>query len=382
MNGSAGVGAEEPLLEPSTWRDVAGYLEGFREGGPPIWSRIHPADEMYAYERSMPYRTREAAAIGYFATGHQIYRAVREIVEWRFGTFEGVRAFLDFASGYGRSTRFLARALSPDRITVAEIDPDAVRFQQEAFGVRGLVSSAEPERLLLERPYDVIFASSFFSHLPESSFAPWLERLRSGLAPGGLLIFSVHGMRLLPEEEADAAAGIIFRAVSETERLDAAQYGTSFVTDAFVRAAVRSAGAAGDRLLEFPRGLGGYQDLFVLAAPPLPPQAPELHLSRYPLGACDRAEIGEGVVWVAGWAEGDAGERPPDVRLFVRNSVAAHSPGTAGAGGGSKRLWSFRVPLSEIDPDDVVRVEAESERGLARILVIGTTRPYLPASPL
>ena len=189
-------------------------------------------------------------------------------------------------------------------------------------------------------------------------------------------------MRLLPEEEADAAAGIIFRAVSETERLDAAQYGTSFVTDAFVRAAVRSAGAAGDRLLEFPRGLGGYQDLFVLAAPPLPPQASELHLSRYPLGACDRAEIGEGVVWVAGWAEGDAGERPPDVRLFVRNTVAAHSPGTAGAGGGSRRPWSFRVPLSEIDPDDVVRVEAESDRGLSRILVIGTTRPYLPASPL
>ena len=318
--------------------------------------------------------------MGYFATGHQIFRAVREIVEWRFGSFEGVRAFLDFASGYGRSTRFLVRALHPDRITVAEIDPDAVRFQREAFGVNGLVSSPQPEGLRLEGPYDVIFASSFFSHLPESSFEPWLRRLRSALAPEGLLIFSVHGMRLLPEEEADAAAGILFRPVSETERLDAAQYGTSFVTDAFVRAAVRRAGAPEDRLLEFPRGLGGYQDLFVLAAPP--PPARELRLSRYPLGACDRADIGDGVVSVAGWAEGDAGERQPDVRLVVRNTVAMHSPGAAAAGAGSRRLWSFDVPLSAIDPDDVVRVEAVSERGLPRILVIGTTRPYLPAPPL
>jgi SAM-dependent methyltransferase len=378
---SSATGAEAPLLEPDAWRDVAGYLEGFREGGSPIWSSIHPSDEMYAYELSMPYRTREAAAIGYFATGHQIFRTMREIVEWRFGGFGGVRAFLDFASGYGRSTRFLVRALDPNRITAAEIDPAAVRFQQEAFGVRGLVSSAEPEGLRLETYYDVIFASSFFSHLPQSSFEPWLRRLRSGLAPGGLLIFSVHGMRLLPEEEADAAAGIVFRAVSETDRLDSRQYGTSFVTDAFVRAAAGRAGQADDRLLEFPRGLGGYQDLFVLAASPQTP-GPELRVSRYPLGACDRADVGDGGVRMEGWAEGDRGERPPDVRLFVGNDVAAHSPGAPGGAAGSRRPWSFRVPLSAVDPDVVVRVEAESERGLARILVIGTTRPYLPAPPL
>ncbi len=189
-------------------------------------------------------------------------------------------------------------------------------------------------------------------------------------------------MRLLPAEEADAAAGIVFRAVSETERLDGAEYGTSFVTTGSCAPPSGARAPPEDRLLEFPRGLGGFQDLYVLAAPPLPPQAPELRLSRFPLGACDRADIAEDVVSVAGWAEGDPGERPPDVRLFVRNTVAAHSPGTAGAGAGSWRLWSFRVPLSAIAPDDVVRVEAESARGLSRILVIGTTRPYLPASPL
>ena len=83
---------------------------------------------MYRFELAAPHRTAEAATLLYFATGRQIFDAVQGVVAWRFGGFGAVRSLFDFASGYGRSTRFLVEALPPGKITVAEIDPGAVRF--------------------------------------------------------------------------------------------------------------------------------------------------------------------------------------------------------------------------------------------------------------
>ena len=143
------------ILQPCAWKDVAAFVGRLGEEGGPLLTEVHPSDEMYLYERSIPYRSREAAAIGYFATGRQIFRTLREIVAWRFGGFDRVGAFLDFASGYGRVTRFLVRAMDPARISVAEVDAAAVRFQERTFGVRGVVSQADPERLPLEQSFDM-----------------------------------------------------------------------------------------------------------------------------------------------------------------------------------------------------------------------------------
>ena len=203
-------------------------------------ARIHPADEMYRFELAAPHRTAEAATLLYFATGRQIFEAVEGVVAWRFGGFAGVRSLFDFASGYGRSTRFLVEALAPEKITVAEIDPGAVRFQEEEFGVRGVAAGAAPLSLALAETFDAVVASSFFSHLPAGRFEAWMERLYALVAPGGALIFSVHGMELLPAGEPAPPSGIAFRPVSETVRLEGAEYGTSYVTPEFVRGAAAS----------------------------------------------------------------------------------------------------------------------------------------------
>jgi SAM-dependent methyltransferase len=369
----------ERILQPFASKDVAAFVGRLGEEGGPLLTDLHASDEMYLYERSIPYRSPEAAAIGYFATGRQIFRTIREIVEWRFGEFHRVGAFLDFASGYGRVTRFLVRAMAPQRIVVAEVDAAAVRFQEKTFGVRGVVSHTEPERLRLERSFDMVFAASFFSHLPERSFAPWLSRLRTAVKPGGLLAFSVHGMELLPLEAADRGSGIVFSPVSETERLDAQEYGTSYVTEEFVRRAAGGAGGPGDRLFRFPLGLCGLQDLYVLQRAPIGSgSAPSV--SRCPLGTCDVFRIDDGLVTAGGWVEGDSGEGPPEVRLMLREQVEARLVGETPAAG-ARRRWTFSFPVSAVDPDEVVRIEAWSPRGASSILAMGSMRPYLPAAP-
>jgi hypothetical protein len=38
-----------------------------------------------------------------------------------------------------------------------------------------------------------VFALSFFSHMPDATFAAWLERLLSAVKRGGILVFTTRG---------------------------------------------------------------------------------------------------------------------------------------------------------------------------------------------
>ena len=53
------------------------------------------------------------------------------MLRWRFGSLERVGKILDFASGYGRVTRFLVRDVPPELVWVADVYADGVRFQEE-----------------------------------------------------------------------------------------------------------------------------------------------------------------------------------------------------------------------------------------------------------
>jgi len=385
---------EPPPIDPLRSRVVADYIAALiaRQPSPvPLVTAIHPADEMYLYELSLGGRGPDAAAVSYFATGDAVCRTVEDAVRWRFGGPDRAPIrLLDFASGHGRTTRFLVRRLPADDITIAEIEPTAVRFQQAAFGVHGVVSTTDPDHLVLgpeagvgveaAGTFDVVLACSFFSHLPAGRFEPWLARLYGLLSPGGMLMFSVHGMHLLPEADSDERAGIVFRAASESRRLDVDEYGTSYVSQAFVAAAANAVAGHCAVLLAFPHGLCGFQDLYVLLRPPLPSTV-DLQLPRFPLGALEKSEISGGRVLLEGWAEGEEGdEAPPEIRLLFGNTVVevlADEPESR-----TRRPWRFDFPVEVPGPgpDELVRVEAVSARGLVRILVMGTLRPYLPAA--
>ncbi len=366
--------ASETPFDPCDSEEAAECIRQIAGAGAPLATLIHPADEMFRFDLAVPRRNRETASVFYFATGAAIFRTVSEIAAWRFGGLEGVRSLLDFASGYGRATRFIVRAIPPSRVTAAEIDPAAVRFQEETFGVNGCVSGHDPVDLALEGPFDFILAVSLFSHLPPESFERWLARLYGLVGEGGALAFSTHGP-LLPDAEAMPASGIAFRPVSETTRLDGAEYGTSWVSEDFVRRAAERVSRGRAALSAHPLGLGGHQDLYVMSKPPQRTDAP-LRLARDPLGALELATIENGVVAARGWASGDRNERPPDVRLLFGAEVRSVSPGRGGPG--ERRDWSFEFPLSAPGPDRIVRIEAESEQGATRLLVAETLRPYLP----
>jgi SAM-dependent methyltransferase len=367
-----------PLRDPCRESDlVASHVKGLIGAGEAPETRIHPADEMYSYGLHSLRGSAEAAALLYFSKGNQIAWTAAELARWRFGSESEVHSALDFAAGYGRSTRFLSRRLRPGALRAAEIDAEAVRFQRDTLGIEAFQSPREASRFEPGRSFDFILAASFFSHLPSSRFGEWLSRLYGLLEPGGVLLFSTHGPPLLSDTRADWSKGIVFQSESETRRLDSTEYGTSYVTESFVRETARRECGREAPLHSFAGGLCASQDLYVLLRPPVP-QIPPPAVSRFPSGELDRFEIGNERVLVAGWSEAGDGEPSPAVTLFVGSSALARSPS---GGPGRRGRWNFEFSRSDTPPDAVVRIEGESSRGLVNILAMGTLRPHLRPPP-
>jgi hypothetical protein len=60
------------------------------------------------------------------------------------------------------------------------------------FGARPLYSHEEPDQVVFDETYDLIWAGSFFTHLDERRFIGFLSVCESALEDDGLFIFTVH----------------------------------------------------------------------------------------------------------------------------------------------------------------------------------------------
>lgn len=333
---------------------------------------IHPSDEMLGFNLEAQQGGLAAASVLYLNQGFQIFDVVREAARGHFGSLAAVPTFLDFASGWGRMTRHLVRELPADRVFASEIDAAALRFQSETFGVGAVASASDPTGFAPGREFSFIFAASFFSHLPKASFERWAERLLACLAPGGLLLFSVHGTELAGG--AVGEDGVYFLPESETRRLDGAEYGTSYVSERFVRAALAAASGGAATVAAFPRGLCAHQDLYAVARPGAAGRARSpLTLASLPAGGLDHfSRSRHGTLLFAGWVvAGSADAGAPQVELLCNGRIVESLDPCL--------RWRFEHSESNFEPDDVILIRAVS-RERQNVLAIGTLKTHPPAA--
>lgn len=284
---------------------------------------IDDDDEMLRvlYERAG--RDRQRARLMYLESGIDLWLTLRRVVEWRFGEAGRVGKLLDFASGYGRVTRFLVRDVPPARVWVSDIAAAGVEFQRRQFGVHSFVSASRPEELACDERFDCILVSSLFTHLPEATFLPWLRRLWELLTPGGVLAFSVHDASVLPDDRRLPPGGLLFEPSSESASLAGSEYGSTWVSEGFVREALRAL-APDSSALRIPKALANYQDLYVVAP------EPQADFSRLLLAGGIEAFV-EYSDWmppdrlvVQGWvADRVSGRLPVEVRGLLDGEVVA-----------------------------------------------------------
>lgn len=176
---------------------------------------------------------RERAVKEYFTRGRYSAELIKtmvthvqkvyEVARWEWAP----RRVLDFASGYGCTARHMRHAFPDSLIATCDVHLDAVNFNKDVLGVESYISSPVPEQLKLP-PQDVIVAHSFFSHMPETTWARWLKALSDALAPRGVLIFTAHGFTLDKRDYPGMNVkgnGFGFIAQSEQVDLDRAEYG-------------------------------------------------------------------------------------------------------------------------------------------------------------
>jgi SAM-dependent methyltransferase len=214
-------------------------------------------------------RNIDSAFVEYYQSGLHMLDVVDAIVAHRFGSYANVGSVLDFAGGFGRMTRFLVGKHEPVRVWVSDIKSSAVEFQQAQFGVRGFVSTLEPEELIVSEQFDLIFVASLFSHLPEATFGRWVRRLWDMLTPSGLLVFSANDTELLPE----LLRRPIYYKTSSEEMIardddgspDGSQYGSTYVNEQFVGDIIGRLDPRVARWGRYPQCLWYAQDLYVLS---------------------------------------------------------------------------------------------------------------------
>ena len=222
----------------------------------------HPQDFIYQFVRgALPLRD---GVNYYFDDGARSAALFAEVVGG-LPVFQGRLRVLEFASGYGCVTRHLKKD-GRWSLVACDIHQDAIDFLQRELSVANAVlSSRVPEELPIHDTFDVVFALSFFSHMPRTTWGRWIKALFSRLAPGGLLLFTAQGDRCLaamgnPEMPAE---GFYFVPMSEQGDLSTTEYGTTVVTPEFVaREVFEQTGAA---IFDVkPAFWWSYQDLYVV----------------------------------------------------------------------------------------------------------------------
>lgn len=254
-----------------------------RRYGPGFVFTVDDRDEMFQFMREfwswqhhvMPMRTPADAMRTYLVSGDLAMQVLERALRDQGRTLSELDSFLEFASGYGRVTRFLAMRLDPSRVTVSDICHPAVDFARATFGVSGFYSTESAQALDHAGRHDVVFVASLFSHLSIEHWGPWLDRLAHLVAPGGFLVFSTHGHYardvIYGESWHDRletkAEGFSYLLTNETHgRLPEGYYGSAFVTEEFVRKQVADHGLGTIKAV-YPSTLWGSQDLYVLETP-------------------------------------------------------------------------------------------------------------------
>lgn len=251
----------DALWRHLTYRDPAGSPGALATG-------IPPEDQMLRHSlRHWGDANRSVSQ--YYGVALQQHDAARQVLALAHPAGTQGLAILDFACGWGRLLRLLTHSVPPSQVWASEIQPEAVRYVQSTFGVASVPSAFDPAAFEPGRRFDFIWVASLFSHLPDHLFHRWVARLHALLTPRGVLCFTVHDECLLPPEIPMPASGIHFIGSSEIEELDNRAYGTTFVTESYVRRAIASAtGVPEGRAVRLPRALANEQDLYVVPSAP------------------------------------------------------------------------------------------------------------------
>jgi len=205
-------------------------------------------------------------AAWFLESGRLAAESIREALG-RAGTrIEELSSILDFGCGCGRVIRNWARLdaqVAGSDLSGGAIDWCRANLPFARFETNGL----SPPLVFADSDFDLVYALSVLTHLPEAIQYEWVDELRRVTRPGGLVLLTTHGERYLerldPDERARFRAGEL---VVRWAEVPGTNLCTTFHPPPWIREHVLPRGF--EEVVFVPEGATGnpHQDLFLLRA--------------------------------------------------------------------------------------------------------------------
>jgi SAM-dependent methyltransferase len=203
-------------------------------------------------------------AAWFLDSGRLAAKSIREALGRADTPIEGIGSILDFGCGCGRVIRNWR--LLQSRVSGSDLSGAAIEWCRENLPfARFETNGLSPPLAFDDASFDLAYALSVLTHLPEAIQHDWMTELARVVQPEGFLLLTTHGDRYLErldeDERAQFAAGEL---VVRWAEVPGTNLCTTFHPASWVRTRLLPHGF---EEVEFvPQGATGnpYQDLFLL----------------------------------------------------------------------------------------------------------------------
>lgn len=155
-----------------------------------VSTEVSPEDHMFPKRGTQAGKMERYLGVGRSAMRNLLLAAAS-------AELDEVHHILDFACGAGRVARWL-RATFPDaELTTSDINASWVAFCADSFSATAHVSSHALHEVSFDTRFDLIWCGSLLTHLSEANAVAALDTLYGALRPGGVMLFTVHGRKML-----------------------------------------------------------------------------------------------------------------------------------------------------------------------------------------
>ena len=138
-----------------------------------VYHRVHRDDFIFQNHCNIPTVTREHAINAYFRDGDRSSKELHELIRKFHNEAHSKLSILEFATGYGCVSRHLKKLSDQYKIVSCDIHEQAVNFLGTEIGVESVLSNKDPDKFKIVEKYDIVFALSFFSHMPPRTWGRW-----------------------------------------------------------------------------------------------------------------------------------------------------------------------------------------------------------------
>ncbi|MGH9227699.1 MAG: class I SAM-dependent methyltransferase [Acidimicrobiales bacterium] len=130
----------------------------------------------------------------YFASGSEMLLRYLRVAEAHGFNVRTTRAVLEFGCGSARIIRHL-RAMTGIRLVGSDINPDSTAWCRDNVpGIEFYRNGLEPPLdFAKDDTFDLVIASSVFTHIPLDNQGPWLGEISRIVRPGGYFLCTVEG---------------------------------------------------------------------------------------------------------------------------------------------------------------------------------------------